>query len=277
MLKLLKNNFKITNDCIILATPLIIFLSIISWYFNYAKDAIDNIPKLLLAIITMIVIISGSSSAWFYMVKKTIKLANTVFIFDKDRTKAFQDLLKSLHLGIGKLFLPFLGIISIVSLIYIAILFIITLIVNKYIGTIDTNLLSTINVLLSSDELIQEINDLPTEQIMFITIWYGITYLSTLVLSFFTMLWIPEVVYCEKNPFKALKYSIKKIIHTFPKTFTLFAYINVLAILISILNTILMFHPITYFLVLVLYYYFIVYIVVLLFSYYEQTFIKNEE
>lgn len=277
MFKLLKNNFKITNDCIILATPLIIFLSIISWYFNYAKDAIDNIPKLLLAIITMIVIISGSFSTWFYMVKKTIKLANTVFVFDKDRTKAFQNLLKSLHIGIGKLFLPFLGIISVTGLTYIAILFIITLLVNKYVGTIDTNLLSTINVLLSSDELIQEINNLPTEQIMFITIWYGITYLSTLVLSFFTMLWIPEVVYCEKNPFKALIYSIKKIIHTFPKTFALFVYINVLAILISIFNTLLMFHPITYFLVLVLYYYFIVYIVVLLFSYYEQTFIKNEK
>ncbi len=277
MFKLFKNNFKITNECIILATPLIIFLSIISWYFNYAKDAIDNLPKLLLAIITMVVIVSGSFSAWFYMVKKTIKLANTVFVFDKDRAKAFQELIKSLHIGMGKLFLPFLGIISISGIVYIAILCIITLLVTKYIGQIDTSFLSTINVLLSSDELIQEINKLPTEQIMFITTCYGITYLSTLILSFFTILWIPEVVYSEKNPFKALISSIKKIIQTFPKTFALFIYINILTILISILNTLLMFHPITYFLVLVLYYYFIVYIVVLLFSYYEQTFIKNEE
>ena len=98
----------------------------------------------------------------------------------------------------GKLFLPFLGIISISGIVYIAILCIITLLVTKYIGQIDTSFLSTINVLLSSDELIQEINKLPTEQIMFITTWYGITYLSTLILSFFTILWIPEVVYSEK-------------------------------------------------------------------------------
>ena len=70
MFKLFKNNFKITNECIILATPLIIFLSIISWYFNYAKDAIDNLPKLLLAIITMVVIVSGSFQHGFIWSKR---------------------------------------------------------------------------------------------------------------------------------------------------------------------------------------------------------------
>lgn len=88
------------------------------------------------------------------------------------------------------------------------------------------------------------------------------------------MLWIPEVVYCEKNPFKALYYAIKKIFISFPKSILLFIYINILTFGISVLNTFLMFNPIAYFVVLLLYYYLIVYIVVLVFSYYEQTFLK---
>lgn len=70
MLKLFKDSLKKTNDCIILATPLIIFLSILGWYFTYATSSVDNIPKLILAIVTILIMASGFLSAWFYMAKK---------------------------------------------------------------------------------------------------------------------------------------------------------------------------------------------------------------
>ena len=100
MLKLFKNSFKQTNDCIILATPLIIFLSILSWYFSYASSTVDNIPKLILAGITIFVMAAGFFSAWFYMVKKTLKFSNKLYVFDKDRAKAFWNLIFSLPKGI---------------------------------------------------------------------------------------------------------------------------------------------------------------------------------
>lgn len=275
MLKLFWNNFKKTNDCIILATPLILFLSALSWYYSYARDSIDNIPKLILAIATMLIMISGCLSAWVYMAKKTIRMSNKVYIFEKDRAKAFGELILSLPRGIGRLFLPMLGVISITLVAFSILILADTLLISKYIGTIDLSLLTTEKLALSSQELLNEINALPRQEILAINFWYLIFAIGTMIFSFFGILWIPEIVYAEKNPFKALYNSMKKIIITFPKTLGLFVYINILSIGISILNTLLMVNPISYFLVLIIYYYFLVYIVVLLFRYYEQTFIKS--
>lgn len=275
MLKLFWNNFKKTNDCIILATPLILFLSAISWYYTYAMESIDNIPKLLLAITTMLVMVSGCLSAWVYMAKKTIRMANKIFVFEKDRAKAFKDLILSLPRGIGRLFLPMLGVIVITTIAYSILIFAITFLINKYFGPIDFSLLTTEKLALSSQELLNEINALPRQEIIAINCGYLLFALGTTILSFIGILWVPEIVYAEKNPFKALFNSVKKIIITFPKTLFLFIYINVLSLGIAILNTLLMVNPISYFLVLIIYYYFLVYIVVLLFRYYEQTFIKS--
>lgn len=277
MFQLFKNCFKQTNDSIILATPLIIFLSILGWYLSYATDSVDSIPKLVLAIITTLVMASGFFSAWFYMVKKTLKLSNKVFVFDKDRAKAFGELIMSLPKGIGKLFLPFLGVISISSIIYGLIIAGITFLVYKYIGSVNIDLLNSNNLLVSSKELFEELSQLPREEIIVINCWYMLVLAAITIVSFFFILWIPEIVYSEKNPFKALINSLKKIWLTGAKTLLLYVYINVLSFIISILSTLLMFNPISYFLVLLLYYYFIVYIVVLIFSYYEITFYKDAQ
>ena len=277
MFKLFKDSFKTTNDCIILATPLILFLCAISWYFSYAADSVNNIPKLILAIITILVMTSAFSAAWFYMTKKTLKLSKKVFVLEKDRAKEFKELLISIPRGIGQLFLPFLGLISLSTLIYGGLLLIITTFVTNHIGTINIELLDSNNLLLSSNELIEEITSLSKNEIIVIYSWYLLVLISSSILSFFGMLWIPEIVYREKNPYKALVFAFKKLFSTFPKSLLLFIYINLLLIISSIFNTILMFNPFAYFIVLLLYYYLIVYIVVLLFSYYEQTFIKNEE
>ena len=277
MFQLFKNCFKQTNDGIILATPLIIFLSILGWYLSYATDSVDSIPKLVLAIITTLVMASGFFSAWFYMVKKTLKLSNKVFVFDKDRAKAFGELIMSLPKGIGKLFLPFLGVISISSIIYGIIIAGITFLVYKYIGSVNIDLLNSNNLLVSSKELFEELSQLPREEIIVINCWYMLVLATITIVSFFFILWIPEIVYSEKNPFKALINSLKKIWLTGAKSLLLYIYINALSFIISILSTLLMFNPISYFLVLLLYYYFIVYIVVLIFSYYEITFYKDAQ
>ena len=131
MLKLFWNNFKKTNDCIILATPLILFLSALSWYYSYARDSIDNIPKLILAIATMLIMISGCLSAWVYMAKKTIRMSNKIFVFEKDRAKAFGELILSLPIGIGRLFLPMLGVILIIIVAYSILILADTYVISK--------------------------------------------------------------------------------------------------------------------------------------------------
>lgn len=274
MLQLFKNSFKTTNDCIILATPLIIFLSILSWYYKYAVVAIDTTPKLILASITIFVMLSGFMAAWLYMAKKTISLSRKIFVFDKDRAKALWALVLSLPKGIGRLFLPSIGVISIYILIYTLIFSGIGYIVGKFIGTIDFSELDYQSIFLFGQEFANEISELSQKELLVLQCWYILALVSIAVVSFITMLWIPEIVYTEKVSFEALYYSIIKIFTHLKNSIILYLYIAFLVVLISILNTFLMFNPILYFIVLLLFYYFLVYIVVLLFSYYEQTFIK---
>ena len=274
MLQLFKNSFKTTNACIILATPLIIFLSILSWYYKYAVVAIDTTPKLILAIITIFVMLSGFMAAWLYMAKKTISLSRKIFVFDKDRAKALWALVLSLPKGIGRLFLPSIGVISIYILIYTLIFSGIGYIVGKFIGTIDFSELDYQSIFLFGQEFANKISELSQNELLVLQCWYILALVSIAVVSFITMLWIPEIVYTEKVSFEALYYSIIKIFTHLKNSIILYLYIVFLVVLISILNTFLMFNPILYFIVLLLFYYFLVYIVVLLFSYYEQTFIK---
>lgn len=274
MLQLFKNSFKTTNDCIILATPLIIFLSILSWYYKYAVVAIDTTPKLILASITIFVMLSGFMAAWLYMAKKTISLSRKIFVFDKDRAKALWALVLSLPKGIGRLFLPSIGVISIYILIYTLIFSGIGYVVGKFIGTIDFSELDYQSIFLFGQEFANKISELSQNELLVLQCWYILALVSIAVVSFITMLWIPEIVYTEKVSFEALYYSIIKIFTHLKNSIILYLYIAFLVVLISILNTFLMFNPILYFIVLLLFYYFLVYIVVLLFSYYEQTFIK---
>ena len=273
MLKLIKNSFIITNDCIILAVPLIVFLSILGWYWNYSVDAINTIPKFILACITMLVMSSGFVAAWLYMTKKTIELSKKVFVFDKDRAKALAKLVTALPKGLGKLFLPIIGVISTYILIALILFSIINFILANTIGSFDFSNIDFTTLFLSTESIYEEIKLLSDNEILNLNLFYLLTIVGLTIISFLTMLWIPEIIYNEKNSYKALYFSIKKIFSTFKSSLLLFVYIYTLIILITILNTLLMFNPFLYFFVLLLYYYFLVYIVVLLFSYYEQKFL----
>lgn len=275
MFKLFKDSFKVTNNCIILATPLIIFLSILGWYFTYTMSAVDNMAKLILAIITSIIMISGMLAAWLYMAKKTLSISKRVILFENERMKAFLEILSSLPNGIGRLFLSILGAVIIYIALFVSGTMLISFITTNFIANIDFFSIFDIDSLfVTSKELFDEIAMLSNNELLAINCWYALMLIFSTIISFLTILWIPEIVYTEKNPIKALYNSVIKLVTTFPKTLLLYVYIAILTIFISILNTLLMFNPFLFFLVLVLYYYFLVYIVVLLFSYYEQNFIE---
>ena len=275
MLKLLKNTFKTTNDCIIIAAPLIVFLSILNWYYEYATDSINTTPQLILACVTMFVMVSGFIAAWLYMTKKTIALSKKVFVFDKDRAKALLRLAMTLPNGIGRLFLPIIGVISIYILIYTLLYSGVTFFVTKYVGFVDFEFFDLQTLMLSTGELVDKIKALTDNELLIMDCWYALILLGATIISFITFFWVPEIVYNEKNSFKALYNSVRNLFQTFKSSFLLFTYTFLLIVAITILNTLLMFNPFLYFLVLMLYYYFLVYIVVLLFTYYEQTFIDK--
>ena len=243
MIKLFIDSFKITNDCIILATPLILFLTLLGLYTAYAGYAADDPIKLFLSLVTLLIMFCGFLSAWLYMAKKTLAMHKRIFLFDKDRLKALLSLIASLPKGVGRLLLPITGVIGL----YI-ILFLILFSAIAFWVTTSTQLADY------SQEM-----------------WI----ISLSVIMFVTILWIPEIVYNEKNVLKALFYSIIKVFFNFKNCLILYCYIAVLLCANAYLYIKLSMHPILTFFILILFYYILVYIIVLLFTYYERTFIKE--
>ena len=80
MLKLFKNCFNITNGCLIVAVPLIVFLSIFGWYYTFAAAYINDVSKFIFAAITAVVLVCGCMSGWFYMLKKAMYMSTKIFL-----------------------------------------------------------------------------------------------------------------------------------------------------------------------------------------------------
>lgn len=276
MLKLFAKTFKTTNDCIILVAPLIVLLSIYGWYYNYTDVSVNTLPKFVLAFITRLVMFSGFAAAWLYMAKKTLVLSKKVFVFDKDRTREVIKLITSLPKGIGRLFLPMLGVNLTYIIIYLLLFFVVGNVVHNLAGSVDYNAIDLNDLVLAPKETLEEISKLSSNVITALAYWSGLFLSGYIIISFISMFWIPEIVYGEKNPYKALMLAVKKVFYTFNTSILLFLYIFLLTLILAISIFMLSFSPFLYFFVLMVQYYFLVYIVVLLFTYYEQKFITEE-
>ena len=252
MLKLIWNNFKRTNDCIILATPMVLFMFITVLYSAFIVTHAKTVNLALFSFVTLLIMICGFLAGWFYMVKKTLQLNGRMFVYEKDRINALKELILTLPNGVGRLFLPFLGVVTISMFITVFV----------YYTTVD----------IIPHDMLQKLADI----LLFPNYLAALLFIITSILSFFLIVWIPEVVYTERNPIKALGNSILKTMKTFPKTLFLYIFVYMIYFLTNFSVQLLPANPIIIFISLVLYYYFTLYNVILVFTYYERNFHKTE-
>ena len=279
MFKLFKEAFKTSNDCIILAFPLVLFMWILSFYFAFSNSVVNTPAEIILAFVTVLFMVCAFLSGWFYMVQQAIEVAGQVYVLDEDRAKATMNLFKVIPFGIGKYFLSFIGMIIIflivVSLTGAAVYYTgINLIGNVFTQEQITGALS------STQDMKAFIDSLSLDQLIKLNLWNMLIMGATTLLSFIFMLWVPEIIYCTINPFIALFKAIKKVFVKFPKSVVLFIYLSFLNILMSFLSTFAIQHPLLYLLFMVVYFYFVIYVVVLVFSYYKHEYCgagENEE
>ena len=244
MFEFFKKCFKITNNSVIVALPMILFLLCIQLYFGAVRGKFSDDSKHITTIITLWLLISGFFSGWFYMVKRAISFSDKIFVYDKDRNQALRHVFAGFFKGFGHLFLPFLVVAGIGFLIRFA-----EHSVTDYI--------------------------LPSASTKIIyNLWLIGIFIIISCISYWMLLWIPEIVYGNRNPFTALVNSTKKAFITFPKTIKLFLVMWFLFIGVNILFQLLLLNPLLYFLVMLLNYYLILYTVILIFTYYEQNFLK---
>ncbi len=277
MFKLFKNAFRLTNEGILLAIPLILFLWLMTIYLTFAGSVVDTLPEALSALVTLLCMVGAFFAGWFYMVKKTLKIAKTEYVMDEDRAKALLSLMKQIPAGIGKYFVTFLG----MSLFALLIFALYGALVYKFglhfIGSIDFTPAQIKGAMASPQDMKAFLDSLTPEQIYTLGSWNLLFMAATSLLSFLLMLWIPEIIYQTQNPVIALFKSLKKLFVKFPKSLLLFVYITFLNIVISFANTFAVLHPIIYMILMTIYFYFLVYVVVLIFYYYDTEFNDVEE
>lgn len=278
MLKLFKKAVKITNDNIILAIPLILFMWIMNFYSLFSKYTVDTLPELILASITVLFMVGAFFAGWFYMIAEAIKLSKKVFVLDEDRAKATLNLIKVIPTGIGKYFLSFVGMYLILFIIQVVVSLIVFSIGVHAIGTLDPASVQQLqNFALDqtqSSEMAMAafVDNLTPQQIAFFGKWSLLFMVISSAVFFLIMLWLPEITYKTPNPLVALWRALKKLFKTFFKSLALFLNMWIIGFILLFINTFALINPFTYLIMSIVLFYYSVFVMVLLFLYYDETF-----
>jgi len=270
MIKYFARAFKITNENIILTTPLVLFLFLLSLYMGVAQNAPENLASAILLLITILFMVSAFFAGWFYMVKKAIDLDNQEFIIEEDKAKASFHLIKEVPVGIGEYFFSLVGALILYATFFILLILIGYQIGIHLIGKVGVSLEQLRDALASPATMKALVTSLSSEQLKKLNTWNFLFLIGSAIYSFLTMFWAVEIVNRTKNPFVAFFKSIKFAFSNFLSTLILFTYISVINFTVSLLNAISMIHPIVYFISMLVYFYFVVYVVVLVFLYYDR-------
>lgn len=244
MFKTFKNSIITTNKSIILVTPLVLFCTILSVYYNFLYLTSDSAIKHAFSVALLFLITASIAASWLYMMKKGLQLSRKIFIFDKERNDALIEVFKSLLKGFGKLFLP----------------------ISSYIGL---NIIFFASVIYTYSYLAARYTHI-TKPLGILTIF------TVILLSFFTQLWIPEIVYNKKNVLISLYNAARKNFIYFKENLILYIVIvtEISAILLlfyySASN-----HPLLSFIFMLMMYYIILHVIVLLFTYYEAKYLEK--
>lgn len=283
MKNILKEAVKITNNSIILAIPLILFVKLIDLYSMYSKYHVDTTPKLVIASITLMCMLCVFASGWLYMVKDAISFSEKVYVLDKDKAKESLMLFKSLLSGIGKHFMSFLGAVCIyVFVIQIIATQLVWYLGSKLIDSLDAASMRTlqdisISAATNNSSMSLLLDNMTPDMITFFGKWSLLFVVVTCIITYLLMLWFPEIIYRESNPLKALGYSVVKLFKNFRETFGLFIILWLIGFIILFLNTFsIMFNPFLYLLISIVMFYFFVYVVVCVFFYYKERFVSDE-
>ncbi len=277
MIKLFQKSFKITNENIILTTPLVLFLLLFVVYIEVAQKAPDNVFSVILLVVTTLFMVSAFFAGWLYMVKKAVELNKREFILDEDKTKASFALLKEIPSGVGEYFLSFIGCIIFYVLFFVFMGAIAYVIGIHFIGKVNITLDQILGALQSPAQMKSLITSLPMDQLVKLNLWNFLILAFSSLHSFFTMLWTPEIMFRTKNPFLAFFRALKVTFKNLLSVIILFVYISVLNFVVSIFNSISAINSILYFVSMLVYFYFVVYVVVLVFLYYEDAINKKDK
>lgn len=262
----MKKIVDLTNRYIIIATPLLIFLFLLSIYFFAMVQNIHPI-KTIFAIFLAFIMLSAFLSGWGNMIKSAV--------LEKEWDEPYL-IIKNFVPGVGEYFLSVTGVLLIAFLFNIILLVLTYFIGTNLIGDVGVSSSDLSGALASNEALKTFLASLPAEQLLRLNLWNILILTVMSIFYFLTMFFMPALFFESKNPLKAILNSSK---HLLGKKILLnigiYLIIFFLNFIISILSAICSVNPILNFIMTLMNFYFICCIAVGIFYYYDKNFVNS--
>ena len=257
--------FNLSNKYMILATPLILYSLFSSIYILIS---ISN-PSFIHGIfaILLILLMSGAFTAgWFYMIKQAV--------VESDREDP-TSLIKEFPSGVGEYFLPSLGAIIVISIIFIAIIQIFIFAGTHFLGDMEVYKTAMMKSVNNPNNLKIYLDTLTSEQLANINAWNLLLLTGATIPCFFIILYIPALFFKSKNPIIAFWISLKNLFckHFF-KTIGVTLLILAVNLLISVISALTKASSLSVFIITLINFYFVMTAGVGIFYYYYHTFVR---
>lgn len=263
MFKIIRESLRITNDNIVIATPLIFFSLISSLYMIFSSGG--NIIGLIFSVILFFLMFGAFLSGWFYIIVRAVK--------EPDIESSI--LITEFPAGVGEYFLPALGMIIQVIIVSSLIMLVVVLIGLKVIGSAGVSYTQFAQATASVEAMKTFAASLSSEQLVKIGRWNILMFLG-MVLNYFILMLYPAVIFFKKkNPFKAFFITLKDTFgHRFFKNVGLFLFIFVIYMFISMFTVLMGKNIFLHFIITLVNFYYITFVGILLFNFYYSNYIK---
>ena len=265
MFKTLRESYKITNNYLIIATPLILFSLFSSIYLILSSGG--NTISLTITAILSYLMAGAFLSGWLYMIVKAV--TNPI---EEDKDK----LIFQFPSGVGEYFLSVLGLMFIVILVSIGFITVTALAGKKFIGTAGISLNDFSNAMYNVETMKAFIQTLTPEQIHKLKLWNLLLFFSMMINYFIMMFYSAVLFFKEKNPLKAFWINIKDTFgRKFFKNLLLFTFICVTYFILSIVTALFGKNVFAHFILTLINFYYATFIAILVFNYYYSNFAKK--
>ena len=265
MLKIIKESFRLTNNYLMIATPLILFSLITSLYLIFSAGG--SRFGLLLTLILLFLMLGAFLSGWFYMITKAVK--------DSPEITKDYSFLSEFMTGVGEYFFNILGFIVITAAVSSGIVILSILAGKSLIGNPGVTYAQVSSAAASIEAMKAFSDSLTNEQILKINCW-NILLLLTMIFNYLViMLYAPAMYFKNKNPFVALWLNIKDLFsRRFFKNIGMFLILFVSYFILSMLNAFFGSNIICHFVLTLVNFYYVTFAAILLFNYYYSNFAK---
>ena len=262
----MKKVFDLTNRYIIIATPLLIFLFLLSVYFLAVMQNVHLI-KLIFSLLLTFFMFSAFVSGWGNMIKSAV--------LEKEYDEPYL-IIKNFVPGVGEYFFSVAGILLIAFLFNITLLILTYYIGMNFIGDIGVSSSALSGALASNEALRSFLTSLSAEQLLKLNMWNMLILSVMSIFYFLTMFFMPALFFESKNPLKAIFYSIKHLLgRKILLNIGIYLLIFVVNFIISVFSAICSVNPILSFVMTLLNFYFICTVAVGVFYYYNKNFMSS--